>query len=94
MLTALLPLAQIYWIALVTMLITFVPKLNAVYRNATGLLPDRFTDSKNGANNSGQGSNTSKNVILRSLKDFAGATIRMLDRVGACSRGCLLCLAR
>jgi hypothetical protein len=44
-------------------------------------MQDRFTDSKNGRTNSGQGSNTgSRNNVLRSLKDFVGATIRMLDR--------------
>ena len=62
--------------------ICFLPKIVAIWKTATGILPDLQTNSKNGAGGSGLGDNSASANAggsrgpLNSLKDFAGTTIR------------------
>jgi len=71
----------IYWIAMGTLMITFLPKINAIWQTATGFIPDRITDSKlNHSQNSGSQAATSAGGVMRSLKDFAQTTVRLMDR--------------
>ena len=49
-----------------------------LYQTAAGLIPDRDTDSKN--KNSTSGTRTNSGNTFKALKDFAGVSIRMLDK--------------
>ena len=72
-----------------SLVIVFAPKIARIYSTAVGFVPERYTDSKQRSGNGNSGTaSKGGNAQLRSLKDFVGATVRMLDRNGEPDRVC------
>jgi hypothetical protein len=75
----LLGVFAIYWITLSTFSIVFAPKVIAIYKDASGLLAQRISDSK--ASGSDQGSSQrSGGPGGRTIKELSQQPIRLMDR--------------
>lgn len=64
----------VYWITMCTFSITFGPKVVTIYKDASGFLAQRVSDSKASA------SELSRNPGGRTIKELAQQPIRLMDR--------------
>jgi hypothetical protein len=72
----LLAVFAVYWITMSTFTIVFTPKVIAIYKDASGLLAQRISDSKASASDI-----ASRNATMgRGIKDLAQQPIRLMDR--------------
>jgi hypothetical protein len=73
----LLAVFAVYWITLSTLGIVFAPKVITIYKDASGILAQRISDSKASASELAARSAQTG----RTIKDLAQQPIRFMDRV-------------
>jgi hypothetical protein len=71
----LLVIFTLFWIAMCTFGITFAPKVITIYKDASGLIAHRISDSKASA------SELSRTPGPRTIKELSQQPIRLMDRV-------------
>jgi hypothetical protein len=72
----LLAIFSVYWITVATILIIFGPKVATIYKDASGLIAQRISDSRATASGDSSGRNQP-----RTLKEYAAQPVRLMDRI-------------